>query len=60
MIRIYSFFILFFSPLVSAQITVIDDSLFSPSLNSTTKYTIMLPSWYAESTERFPVLYLFH
>ncbi len=60
MIRIYSFFILFFSPLVSAQITVIDDSLFSPSLNSTTKYTIMLPAGYAESTERFPVLYLLH
>lgn len=60
MIRIHTLFIFVLFTFTSAQVTVTEDSLFSASLNSTVKYTIILPAGYAESTERFPVLYLLH
>jgi S-formylglutathione hydrolase FrmB len=53
-------FIFVYITLASAQVIVKEDSLFSTSLNATTKYTIILPASYAESTVRFPVLYLLH
>jgi putative tributyrin esterase len=60
MTRKYAPFIFVFFTLASAQVTVREDSLFSPSLKAMTKYTVVLPSGYSESKERFPVLYLLH
>ncbi|MHB1050872.1 MAG: alpha/beta hydrolase [Bacteroidota bacterium] len=57
--RVFPFIFIYFT-FASAQAIVKEDSLFSPSLNTMTKYTIILPAAYAESAERFPVLYLLH
>ncbi|MFA5832760.1 MAG: alpha/beta hydrolase family protein [Bacteroidota bacterium] len=43
-----------------SQVTVVEDSLFSPSLNSFTKYYAILPDGYSKVQERYPVLYLLH
>ena len=42
------------------QSSVIVDSLFSPALNSSAKYTVILPKDYHKNHERFPTLYLLH
>lgn len=44
----------------AAQVTVVSDSLFSASLNSVSRFTILLPEGYHKGEERFPVLYLLH
>ncbi|MBP9212044.1 MAG: esterase family protein, partial [Bacteroidetes bacterium] len=44
----------------AAQVTVVTDSLFSTSLNSISRYTVILPEGYHKGEERFPVLYLLH
>ncbi|HAP35751.1 MAG TPA: hypothetical protein DCQ28_07335, partial [Bacteroidetes bacterium] len=42
------------------QITVVEDSLFSPSLNTTTKFYAVLPDGYSKTQERFTAVYLLH
>lgn len=44
----------------AAQPTVTVDSLFSTALNTTVKYTVVLPAKYKNNQERFPTLYLLH
>lgn len=54
------FIFLFVLQTLPAQPTVVEDSLFSASLNSMSKYFVILPEGYAKSHERYPVLYLLH
>jgi len=42
------------------QVTVVDDSLFSQSVNTTIKFYAILPDGYSKRSERYPVLYLLH
>ncbi len=46
--------------IASAQRTVVEDSLFSPSIGAMTRYHVVLPEGYSGSEERYPVLYLLH
>ncbi len=43
-----------------SQITVVEDSLFSPSINSIVKFFAVLPDGYTRSSERYSTLYLLH
>ncbi len=43
-----------------AQINVVEDSLFSQSLNTTTKFYAILPDGYSKTQERYTVVYLLH
>lgn len=43
-----------------AQVKVVEDSLFSPSLNATMKFYAILPDGYSQSQERYPAIYLLH
>ncbi len=43
-----------------SQVTVTEDSLFSPSLQRMTAYYAVLPDGYSKTQERYPVLYLLH
>lgn len=43
-----------------AQVTVVEDSFFSPSVNATMKFYAILPDGYAQSQERYPTIYLLH
>ncbi|MGE3911134.1 MAG: alpha/beta hydrolase [Chloroflexota bacterium] len=40
--------------------TVVEDSLYSPTLDIHTSYRVMLPPGYDASTERYPTLYMLH
>jgi S-formylglutathione hydrolase FrmB len=44
----------------AAQLSVVTDSIFSPSMNATSKFMVILPDGYAKKQERYPVLYLMH
>jgi predicted alpha/beta superfamily hydrolase len=50
---------LFVSPTI-AQVTVVKDSLFSPSINSTMKVCVVLPDGYSKETEHYTTVYLLH
>ncbi len=57
------FIILLFLLCITAtysQITVVEDSLFSLSVNSTMKFCVVLPDGYAKGTERYTTIYLLH
>lgn len=55
------FFLLLFSTSYSqAQPSVVEDSLFSPSVNQWMKFCIVLPNKYTQSKERYITLYLLH
>ncbi len=43
-----------------SQITVVEDSLFSQSLNTTTKFYAVLPDGYSKTQERYTAVYLLH
>jgi S-formylglutathione hydrolase FrmB len=45
---------------VYSQVKVVEDSLFSSSINATVKCTIVLPDGYLKNSERHTVLYLLH
>ncbi|NUN69721.1 MAG: hypothetical protein HUU02_08425 [Bacteroidetes bacterium] len=45
---------------LQAQVTVAEDSLVSASLNSISRYIVVLPDGYQKGQERYPVLYLLH
>lgn len=49
-----------FVQLASAQVTVVEDSILSPSLNKYARFFALLPDGYAKRQERYPVLYLLH
>jgi S-formylglutathione hydrolase FrmB len=51
---------LFFITKVHAQVSVAEDSLFSPSINSTMKFCVVLPDGYAKVNERYTTVYLLH
>lgn len=53
-------FFLLFLHLADGQVKVVEDSLFSPSLNATAKFYAILPDGYAQSQERYPAIYLLH
>lgn len=42
------------------QVRVVEDSLFSPSLNTTMKFYAILPNGYTKSHERYPAIFLLH
>lgn len=42
------------------QVSVVEDSLFSLSLNSTTKFYTILPDGYSKTQERYSTVYLLH
>ncbi len=48
------------SAILSAQVIVLEDSLFSPSVNSASKFYAILPDGYSKSHERYPTIYLLH
>ena len=55
--------IFFFVPLVFqglASQVVVEDSLFSPSLNTTMKFNAVVPRGYSKSQERYLTIYLLH
>jgi putative tributyrin esterase len=54
------FLFLFYTNLTTAQVTVVEDSLFSPSVNSTMKFCVVLPNGYAKETEHYTTIYLLH
>lgn len=53
-------FLMCFLANLSSQVTVLEDSLFSPSINSISKFYIILPDGYFKSHERYTALYLLH
>lgn len=57
-IRLLSILLLVSS--ASAQVSVREDSLYSPSIRHHLPYTILLPDGYSRTKERYPVLYLLH
>jgi S-formylglutathione hydrolase FrmB len=59
MIKYISIFLLIFS-VASGQVTVVEDSLFTESLNAFSRYSIVLPDGYSKGHERYPVVYLLH
>lgn len=58
--KFYFVFFFLFLQLSAGQVKVVEDSLFSPSLNATTKFYAILPDGYAKSQERYPAVYLLH
>lgn len=42
------------------QVTVVEDSLFAPSVNATMKFYAVLPNGYSTSHERYHTVYLLH
>jgi putative tributyrin esterase len=54
------FFLYIFVHSALSQVTVVEDSLFAPSVNSISKYYVILPDGYAKGHERYPVVYLLH
>ncbi len=60
--KIYSFALILFSftSSLSSQVTVVEDSLFSQSLNGTTKFYAILPDGYSKTQERYTTVYLLH
>lgn len=46
--------------LVPAQPSVVEDSLFAPSISAYCPMTILLPDGYDRSKKRYPVIYLLH
>ncbi len=60
MIRSLLLAFFFLSQWTAAQSVVLEDSLYSSSLNSMSKYFIILPKEYTKNQERYPVLYLLH
>ena len=61
-LKIKSIFLLFalFSFSSSAQVSVIEDSLFSPSINAFCRMNILVPEGYSNGKERYTSLYLLH
>lgn len=51
---------LFCTAFLSAQVTVVEDSLPSRSLGRAVRYAALLPDHYSSASKRFPVLYLLH
>jgi S-formylglutathione hydrolase FrmB len=49
-----------FVPIVYSQVTVVQDSFFAPSIQSTSKFLVVLPDGYAKSHERYATVYLLH
>ncbi|MDP1677889.1 MAG: alpha/beta hydrolase family protein [Bacteroidota bacterium] len=43
-----------------SQVTVVEDSLFSQSVSTTTKFYAILPDGYSKTQERYSVVYLLH
>jgi putative tributyrin esterase len=43
-----------------SQVTVVEDSLFSRSINRTSKFYVILPDGYSKNQERYPSVYLLH
>lgn len=61
--RLSLLFVLFFcSQILSAQesVTVVEDSLFSPGVQSQMKFTALLPKNYHHTQERYTTIYLLH
>ena len=60
--KIYSLALILFSftSSLSSQVTVVEDSLFSQSLNGTTKFYTILPDGYSKTQERYTAVYLLH
>jgi len=54
------FLFLFTFCLLTAQVKVVEDSLFSESLNCTMKFGAILPDGYSKSQERYLTVYLLH
>jgi S-formylglutathione hydrolase FrmB len=44
----------------AAQVTVVSDSIYAPSISGYCAYRLLLPDGYARSVERYPALYLLH
>lgn len=53
-------FIFFLYSISFSQVSVVEDSLFSQSINGVEKITVVLPDGYAESQERYSAIYLLH
>ena len=53
-------FLLFVFLNSSAQVTVVEDSVFASSINTTTKFYVILPEGYSQGTDSFPSVYLLH
>lgn len=56
----YLFFISIFFQFSLSQITVVEDSLFSQSLNTISKFYAVLPDGYSKTQERYVSVYLLH
>ncbi|MCK9409087.1 MAG: alpha/beta hydrolase family protein [Bacteriovoracaceae bacterium] len=56
----YLMTILFLFQTAAAQVTVVEDSLVSKSLNTVSKFYVILPEGYKKHQDRYPVLYLLH
>jgi putative tributyrin esterase len=50
----------FYSLNVFSQITVVEDSLYSPSINGMSKFYAVLPDGYSKTQERYTTVYLLH
>lgn len=59
-LRILIFISILYVTDAGAQVTVVEDSLFSPSVNSTMKFCIVLPNGYSKGTEHYTTIYLLH
>jgi S-formylglutathione hydrolase FrmB len=55
-----AFLLILFTCRAASQVTVVEDSLFSVSLNKISRYMVVLPNGYSSGQERYPVLYLLH
>lgn len=44
----------------TAQVTVVEDSIRSAAIDTTSRFLVVLPDGYGKSQERYPVLYLLH
>ncbi|MFZ4619362.1 MAG: alpha/beta hydrolase [Bacteroidota bacterium] len=60
MTRSFILAFLFVLQWTAAQSNLLEDSLYSSSLNSMSKFYIILPKDYEKNQERFPVMYLLH
>jgi S-formylglutathione hydrolase FrmB len=56
----YLFFLSIFYHYTFSQITVVEDSIYSQSLNSTNKFYAVLPDGYSKTQERYTTVYLLH
>jgi S-formylglutathione hydrolase FrmB len=54
------FLFLFYTNVTTAQVTVVEDSIFSPSINSTVKFCVVLPDGYSKVSEHYTTIYLLH